>query len=1011
VATRPMSASAHNATRGFQAAPWGTMPWQPGYELNCWSCPRCTVVNHIDLRYCGMCGSGRDGALPPQVAAGKDSGCTAIATQDRPAGGGSFVAQCEDDSDAGDEAGWEVGLAWPEQAYPEIRSVDNALDLVIGRWRDMYGSMYEVVADAPTARSRVESCTVSTRRSTGEMEVTLGMIRLMSEGRVVWAQSYELDLDSTMHRRLCWVHTLPPAGGARGVWAMPRTRQEWVWTRENESDASCNGDRTASSSSSSSISSGRPRASAEGSKPQRFVPFEIDSAVTSGGSKMSRTHFCIFEEGDAASGFSSWSMELGRHRKRWGAIFGVVQEVARCKSGSWPTEVSASMFVGGDVLHIDESVQELLNTGSNASLPSRQHDFARPSSFEETLWNTMGQESQGVCWELAGRVRDRKLASWENRETLLSRVDRLVRVASPDAVALVLDQSNAEIAYDDLVQRGRGHETPSCQAFVLIFVRDSEKRGMAAEGLSRLVVDRFESRLGTKRVAKASLGATTFTAQEIAAFLSLEHSRGGLARAIAGVQASVQPEPVTLAGGTRSGPVLRQVDDLLRDYQQRRRHSVVGDRKVHFDLPGEEGKDENRADDDENDADADDDDDNDDNSITSKSAQASTMSPLTGIPPASPAARRGLGPPPSSAPPPPPMPTVVADHGGITRSVLAAGKEVTGKSIWPDRPKPDKQLLPAPQAVEAEQVQAQAFATSSPSAVAAVATAPAALENCRKGVSAGSRAATTAVAKAPRSSIAATTIDVGRQARSQGEEISCRSGGNSGKDKAVLDGTAAFSRALKQHNVRRSESSRKSKTPVKAKLDFDDIPPKPPLLTELWGWLKGVAAIFDNFMTSLTEGVIALLSGCVNNPKTVLVILLLLYMMKLLRWLHTVEPRVQYIYDPHSYGSYPGWGYARGSYNPDAYYEYLMALQAMQGAHDENSEEYRKAMEELWSRDGWDSRQLAGGAAREAMPKDSSDFCPAPSELELLRKAFTGQTKSRNRRPMCKLKAAAPPSR
>jgi len=568
----------------------------------------------------------------------------------------------------------------------------------------------------------------------------------------------------------------------------------------------------------------------------------------------------------------------------------------------------------------------------------------------------------------------------------------------------VIDQRNADITYDDLVLRGRGQETPSCHAFVFIFVGDGEQRCVDAEGLSTLVIERLVSRLGAKRVATASLGAATFTAEEVAAFLSLEHSRGSLARAIAGVQASAQLEPVALATGSHAGPVLRQVNDLLRDYRQRRRRSTVGDRKVHFHLSGEEGEDNDGADDDE------DDDVDDDSSTTCRSAH--TTSPLTGILPTSPAARRGLGPPPSSAPPPPPLPAVAADHDAIARSVEATGSEVTGKTIEPGWTMAGKRSLPAPQEVEAEQVQAQALAAASPSAVAATATAPPTLKNRRKGaVVAGSRAAAAEVAKEPRRSNAATTTDIGKQAHSQSGEISCRSGSSSSKAKAIGDGTSAFARALQQHNTRRSESLRKSKGPTKEKISIAEIPPKLPLFTELWVWLVGVAASFGNFIASIRDVLREMLMACRSSPKAVLGTFILLQMVMLMHWLHTVERPVKYAYDPYPYGIYPGWGYAQGSYDADAYYDYFMALQAMHGAPDEYSEEYRKAMEELWVHDGWDSRQRRiGDAPREAMSKDSSDVCPAQSELELLRKAFTGQFKSRNRQPMCKLKAAAPAS-
>jgi len=387
---------------------------------------------------------------------------------------------------------------------------------------------------------------------------------------------------------------------------------------------------------------------------------------------------------------------------------------------------------------------------------------------------------------------------------------------------------------------------------------------------------------------------------------------------------------------------------------------------------------------------------NDDESSTAcKSAQPSGMSLLASALPASPAARRGLGPPPSSAPPspplpavasrlgpppssappPPPLPAVAADHSGIARSVEA---------------------------------QTQALAAVSPPLDVVAAAAPAALKGRRKGiVAAGSRPGTVTTAKEPQSSNAATTADVERRPRSRVEEISCRSSGSGGRDRAVEDGTAAFARASQQHDVRRSEAFRKSKVAAKEKLTIAGKPPKPPVLTQLRGWVKGVAAAFVNFITGITDTSRELLSGCRKNPKTTFGIIVLVEMLMLMWWLHTVQ--VEYKHDPYSYGSYPGWGYAQGSYDPDAYYEYLTALQAMHGPLDEYSEEYRKAIEELWSHDGWDSKQHTGVATREALSKDSSDFCHAPSELELLRKAFTGQSKRRNRRPVCKLKAAAPP--
>lgn len=249
-------------------------------------------------------------------------------------------------------------------------------------------------------------------------------------------------------------------------------------------------------------------------------------------------HFCIFQGDDR--GTNGWSLEDGSRRGRWDTL---LDSMLKCvmMDGQWNADVSCSLFVGADAVHVTGAVQSVLMRpiGNLGKGGRTRYAPATVHAWEEALWNNYGTNRPGLVWEL-----DRNRAP-NKQQRLLERLDEFLRDAPSDSVAIVLDYRNVDATYEELKAKGVDRQPHASTVYLLLGgAHGFDGKDDRNSGFFEAVVGVFAKRLGQHRVARVNLcepGDTAkFTASKVAAFLSVEHSRGMLGRVVAGLRCSAE---------------------------------------------------------------------------------------------------------------------------------------------------------------------------------------------------------------------------------------------------------------------------------------------------------------------------------------------------------------------------------------------------------------------------------------------------------------------------------------
>lgn len=258
-----------------------------------------------------------------------------------------------------------------------------------------------------------------------------------------------------------------------------------------------------------------------------------------------RVHYCIFQGDD--NGFLGWSRDDGGRKGRWDTL---LDTALKCimMDGGWERDAQVSIFAGPDVLHVNGFVQsqvmQIVGTkpdGRPAYLP------ATMQSWEDTLWRHFGQNTTGLQWHLD---RDRPDAGQGRaQDKLLRRLEEFLLQAQTDCCAMALDYRDADSSYDRLKAKGVNRELRCGKVFLLLGgAHGFDGRNDSDNVLFNGILKCFMDRLGAGRVLRVNLcedpnDIAKFTAVKVAAFLSVEHTRGVLRNAVAGLEALCSTNP------------------------------------------------------------------------------------------------------------------------------------------------------------------------------------------------------------------------------------------------------------------------------------------------------------------------------------------------------------------------------------------------------------------------------------------------------------------------------------
>ncbi|CAE8655377.1 unnamed protein product [Polarella glacialis] len=248
-------------------------------------------------------------------------------------------------------------------------------------------------------------------------------------------------------------------------------------------------------------------------------------------------HFCIFQVDDW--GLDGWSLEEGCRKGRWDTLLDVLLKCVMV-DGRWPREVEASLFAGGDAMHINGAIQSL-------AMPAifRRADGTtarQPATFQywqDMLWEQRGVDHPGLRWERA--------AGWlstfqKKRDELLRRLDTLLDAAPRESIAVVLDYKDVDRTFEDLKRTGCDHDPRAERVYLLLGgAHGFDGKDDVRSEMFNIIVGQFTARLGANRVVRTNLcknakDMTKFTAAQVASFLSTEYRRRMLADAVAGAE-------------------------------------------------------------------------------------------------------------------------------------------------------------------------------------------------------------------------------------------------------------------------------------------------------------------------------------------------------------------------------------------------------------------------------------------------------------------------------------------
>mmetsp|Transcript_31643 Transcript_31643/g.87359 ORF Transcript_31643/g.87359 Transcript_31643/m.87359 type:complete len:1040 (-) Transcript_31643:111-3230(-) len=961
---------------GSSAAVCGTQLESPGYETKLWSCVTCTTLNHVDIKCCLACSACRG---EPVRAFSPDGYDGVAATPSQASSRVAAVTRVPDSADACAEGDRGAGNDWADDKTGHLapEEGEDPLRMVIGRWRDHAGLTHEVVPDDQHGKM-IDSCTVSTRKHCGEMKVAPAYIRLASSGRICFGARNELHRSRSTQNTLHWVSI---------SWTRPGPG--FTWTR-------CGG--VSNEGQETSRSADPPR-----------------SRMLIGREPLLSPHLCMLEA--RGSRLSNAKLDPASFQT-WEVGYAAIMALVRPTSFKWPQGVKVSVLAGGDALHIDSDVQMAIDQQAEKYM-AEQEARARALAIEAVLWNNIRTTLPGMRWDLSTGPYRRHVAEWSATS---QRVDEIVGAATPGSFVLVLENGDDGFAYDDLVRWGKNQELKPRQVFVVFAVRGTTA-STATTSLTRSVANRFEAKVGKNCVLRVSLGVTNIHSTDIAAFLGVEQSVGRLAYAVAGAEmacrsgggmgcavtpkADVSPSVPPTIEEVPPAPkqVLRPLQDLMREYQERQKRTMGSERNlVHVESQAKYSK-------------------SDDDQATSDDNSTSTFPDVPGGAPTGVSAacvqgmaksgtsplrnavwRRRLGPPPEKEPPPPPVvgtpPSFTSPCSDVMQGLAASSKSLAKES----------KATVADEATTVVRSEAAELAPPQPPLSEQRDAEPLAEQRPRKSGGGAKKAGGTACPEESSDSRKVRSKAPAAAVKDRTRRASPPRG-----NKVEEDFNAAFKSAIVTSQM--AETSKRIKGKAKG---------KPKASSPLRAWIAGAVQGACQRGQATASSAKAAVQTCRNNPWTMCSLLVLALLLYLMRCLHLVQLPDAYDHER-----------ALQQENSAAYRQILAGIDLTdfvteaevaevayslplgardffqqilaedKGSHRSSDKVFAAYMLAL-SQTGTTPPSWDVGASAPGAKHETDGHCEAWTELQRLRDAFTGHPKKRAKWPLCKKKPRKP---
>merc|ERR1740129_979320 len=225
--------------------------------------------------------------------------------------------------------------------------------------------------------------------------------------------------------------------------------------------------------------------------------------------------------------------------------------------GKWPSDVTASAFVGGDVIHVDNRIQEVVMPLFKESDGSEHRTPATVHRWEETLWENRGIDQPGLKWLQCMLP----LVSFQAAQTrVIDNVKALLNEDHGSVFAFLLSHRWCDATYEELkAAAGAGSHCSSEVSKVYVLLGGAH----GFDGLDdkdpsfmHAVAGCFRHRFGPQSISYISLSEqrdshVKLTSAKIASFISVEWARGALQHVIAGAE-QLSARPPQAVNGTQA---------------------------------------------------------------------------------------------------------------------------------------------------------------------------------------------------------------------------------------------------------------------------------------------------------------------------------------------------------------------------------------------------------------------------------------------------------------------------
>lgn len=253
-------------------------------------------------------------------------------------------------------------------------------------------------------------------------------------------------------------------------------------------------------------------------------------------------HFCIFQVEERGLEGWEWMNDCWSHR--WDTLIEALQKCVAV-DGKRGRNVKASLFAGGDAIHITSGVQNLTKPTLKGHVNAKLH--YNIEAWERMLWENYLKDHPGLLrWEReapplqAGREAQREGA----RQRLVERLREFLDGAPATSVVLAFTPWKVKGAtYDELKMAGLHRRVEGVTHVYLLlggahgFDYENDADGKFFQSVLELFADKF----GQHRVARVTLcqdgyPLVKFPTASLVSFLNIEYARGMLDHVVAGLQ-------------------------------------------------------------------------------------------------------------------------------------------------------------------------------------------------------------------------------------------------------------------------------------------------------------------------------------------------------------------------------------------------------------------------------------------------------------------------------------------